>query len=108
MSGRVHQLGASGHPIQQALAVLALGVLLVGAVALGAVIFVAVLAVAAVAFAIFAVRIWWLRRKLGAAAPNAGEPADGDSRGGGRLIEGEYTVVEAPSDERERQRRVER
>jgi hypothetical protein len=77
-----------GNPLIQALSLLVAAALLALAFVIGVVVIGVLLALGAIAALAFAIRIWWLQRKIRAAA--AGDTSDRPAR---QVIEGDYTVV---------------
>jgi hypothetical protein len=100
---RHFSFGGSRHPLLQLLSLVVFGVLLIGAVIMGAVVLAVLLGIGVVAAIALWIRLWWLRRKLG---QQQGPPGpDGLPSGpaeDGRLIEGEYVVVDKPDEQAER------
>jgi len=90
------------NPLIQALSLIVAAVLLGLALLVGAVMAGALLAIGAVAAIVIATRIWWLQRKMRAAA--AGTPG----RSARQAIEGEYTVVDDGNPESHRPRAIPR
>lgn len=84
------------NPLANALVIVA-GALVIGvAVVIGFFAFVALSAVILVSAAIIGVRVWWLRRKLGAQPrPDDAGPARKESAG---VIEGEFHVIREDRD----------
>ena len=71
------------------LGLVAASIMLLSAIFLGAVLFVVLLAAVVVLGAVIAVRLWWQRRRLGAAPADQTKPAQQ-----GRIIDAEYSVVD--------------
>ena len=89
------------NPLIQVLSLIVAAALLGFAFVVGAVVIGVLLALGAVAAITVAVRIWWLHRKIRAAAVThpSGEPAR-------QVIEGDYTVVSKTDSKRERPRSI--
>lgn len=71
------------------LGLIAATIMLLSAVFLGAVLFVVLLGAVAVVGSVMAVRLWWQRRRLGAAPPVHPKATEQ-----GRIIDAEYSVVD--------------
>jgi uncharacterized iron-regulated membrane protein len=80
----------SPNPLVEVLSLLAAAVVTVVAFVFGAVLLAVVVGLMALAALAFSLRLWWLRRKLGA---QANRPS-----GQHRIIEAEYTVVKRSDD----------
>lgn len=82
----------AGNPLANALVVV-VGVLVIAvSFVLGLVALVALVTAAIVLAAIIGVRVWWLKRKLGA-GQNYTANHNGESATGSEIIEGEFRVV---------------
>ncbi len=87
----------AGSPLANALVVV-VGVLVIAvSFVLGLVALVALVATAIVLAAIIGVRVWWLKRKLGA-GQNDTVNNNGESATGTEIIEGEFRVVGSDRD----------
>lgn len=87
----------TGNPLANALVVIA-GALIIGvSIVLGFFALLALSALILVSAAVIGVRVWWLKRKIGAQpAANRSEP---QRKAPGGVIEGEFHVVDEDSDE---------
>jgi len=87
----------AGHPIANALVIVA-GVLVIAAsVVLGFFAFIALGAIVLVTAAVVGIRVWWLKRKMG--LNSRGRQGAGEPQSPSSVIEGEYRVVRKDHDE---------
>ncbi len=87
------------NPFARVLAGLFGLVALIGAFFFGFLILAVAVAVGLVAWGVIWLRLWWLRRRLQAAGVTEGPPGPRpESRGEGKVIEGDYEVVSRRDD----------
>lgn len=91
MPPRSYQFNLPTNPILQVLYFILGGIVLIGAVIIGGFLLALALGLAIILGLVIFVRVWWLKRKLRAAAGSSGS---GRAAEGSSVIEVEYTVVE--------------
>ena len=87
-----HRQFPAGNPLANALVVAVGAIVITVSFVLGIFAFLALVSALLVLAAIIGVRVWWLKRKLGARQKNHVNQKGGPT-GGGEVIEGEFRVL---------------
>ena len=88
----------AGNPIANVLVIIAGALVIAVSVVLGFFAFVALSAIVLISAAVIGIRVWWLSRKLKAAAPAAASESANSTSDSTTVIEGEYRVLDGDDD----------